>query len=68
MTAASALRDLLALRLPAGRPGASPAERWDAARRLLAQADSALAAGDFERFGRLYAQLKRLLAPTIRPD
>ncbi|MBI1966438.1 MAG: UPF0182 family protein [Gemmatimonadetes bacterium] len=75
LTAASALRDLLAVRLPPGGVGATPAERWDAARRLLAQADSALAAGDFERFGRLYAELKRLfdlgrreLAPTFRPE
>lgn len=72
-TLAAALRDLQAPRLASGADG-TPAERLDAARRLLAQADSALAAGDFETFGRVYRQLKRLLgagrrelAPTIRP-
>jgi len=58
-----ALRDLIA----AGDRGAPTAEQWDEARRLLAQADSALAVGDVERFGRLYAALKRLLAPSTKP-
>jgi hypothetical protein len=39
--------------------GAAP-RLWDSARRLLLQADSALRAGDVERFGRLYAELHRL--------
>lgn len=75
MTAASALRDLVAGRLAPGAADQASAQQWEQARRLLAQADSALAAGDFERFGRIYADLKRLfrvgrreLAPTIRPD
>jgi len=66
------------LELFASRPGgaaAVPADLWDRARRLLAQADSALRAGDVERFGRLYAELHRLfglergqLAPAERPQ
>ncbi|MGH7675768.1 MAG: UPF0182 family protein, partial [Gemmatimonadales bacterium] len=35
--------------------------RWSEVRRLAAQADSALGAGDLERFGTLWAQLRRLL-------
>jgi hypothetical protein len=61
-TAAAALRDLLAA--ATGRPAAadtSLAARWARARRLAEQADAALAAGDLEAFGRLYAQLKALL-------
>jgi hypothetical protein len=53
-----ALRDLLT----AGAREAPSAERWEEARRLLAQADSALAVGDLERFGRLYTALKQVLA------
>jgi hypothetical protein len=45
----------------------SLAGRWERARHLAAQADSALAAGDVEGFGRLYRELMRLLAPTRRP-
>ena len=66
------------LALFSARPGgdaAAPADLWDRARRLLAQADSALGAGDLERFGRLYAELHRLfglergqLAPAERPQ
>ncbi len=48
--------------------------RWSALRRLAAQADSALAAGDLERFGGLWARLRRLLdaprrlaPPSVRP-
>lgn len=40
--------------------------RWERARRLAAEADSALAAGDLELFGRLYRELARLLAPAPR--
>ena len=84
-TAAEALRALLAG--VGGRGGAGVGEaggrgladssltaRWAAARRLAAQADAALAAGDLEAFGRYYNQLKELLglgrrklAPTPRP-
>jgi hypothetical protein len=64
--------------LLAGVPGAPPdttlAGRWAEARSLLTSADSALALGDLERFGRLYGELKRLLgirrpslAPVLRP-
>jgi hypothetical protein len=68
-TVSVALRDLVSGRLPtvAGVGGSAP-QRLDAARRILAQADSALAAHDMERFGRLYDQLRRLLAPTYRPE
>jgi hypothetical protein len=53
-----ALRNLLA----AGEREAPSAEVWEEVRRLIAQADSALAAGDLERFGRLYNTLKQRLA------
>jgi hypothetical protein len=61
-TARAALRDLLT----AGRNTHLPADtslgaRWDAARRLAAQADAALAAGDLEAFGRYYKQLTEVL-------
>ena len=47
-------------------PGLAPADtslaaRWEVARHLAAQADSALRAGDLETFGRLDAELRRLL-------
>ncbi|MDP3909315.1 MAG: UPF0182 family protein [Gemmatimonadales bacterium] len=45
----------------------SLAARWDRARRLVLQADSALGTGDLELFGRLFRQLARLLAPGSRP-
>ncbi|MGH7569128.1 MAG: hypothetical protein ACREL9_09195, partial [Gemmatimonadales bacterium] len=63
-----ALRDLAASGPPAGGLPAdtSLAARWAAAQRLAAAADSALAAGDLVRFGRLYAELRRLLAPFPR--
>jgi hypothetical protein len=56
----AALRNLLA------SGGNAPADtalaaRWRQAQRLAARADAALAAGDLERFGQLYAQLKELL-------
>jgi hypothetical protein len=62
---AAALRDLVSLGSGA-RPAADTAlaARWARARRLAAEADSALAAGDLEAFGRLYAQLKALLGLT----
>lgn len=66
-----ALRDLVSGRLPSVAgvgAGGTAAQRLEAARLLLAQADSALARGDMERFGRLYEDLRRLLAPTNRPD
>jgi len=60
-TAATALRNLLTSGA-AGRPAdTSLVARWEVARRLAAQADSALKAGDLEAFGRLDAELRRLL-------
>ena len=61
----AALRELLTAGAAAG--GRQPpvdttlAARWEAARRLAAQADAALATGDLEAFGRYYAELERLL-------
>lgn len=43
------------------------AARWQRARRLAAQADSALSAGDLEAFGRLWRALMSELAPAQRP-
>ena len=73
-TPAQALHDLLATGASRAGRDTSLAARWDAARRLAAQADSALAAGDMEAFGRLYDALKQLLgvgrrklAPPLGP-
>jgi hypothetical protein len=58
----AALRALLALGASAAAPADTTlAARWQQARRLAAQADAALAAGDLETFGRVYTQLKELL-------
>ncbi len=59
---AAALRNLLASggNAPAP-PDTALAARWRQAQRLAAEADAALAAGNLERFGQLYAQLKELL-------
>ena len=43
------------------------AARWERARRLAIQADSALGAGDLEKFGALWRQLMSELAPVRRP-
>jgi len=43
------------------------AARWERARRYAVQADSALAAGDLELFGRLWRSLIGELAPVQRP-
>jgi hypothetical protein len=43
------------------------AARWERARRLAVQADSALVTGDLELFGRLWRALLRELAPARRP-
>jgi hypothetical protein len=61
----AALRDLVALGGGA-RATADTAltARWARAQRLAADLDRALAAGDLEAFGRLYAQLKALLGLT----
>jgi hypothetical protein len=44
----------------------SRAGRWEQARRLVARADSALAAGNLERFGQIWKDIVRLLAPAPR--
>ena len=44
----------------------SAAGRWAQARRLVARADSALAAGNLERFGQIWKDIVRLLAPAPR--
>jgi hypothetical protein len=59
------VRDLLAPGRGAGVDTAL-AVRWETARRLAAQADSALAAGDLAAFGRLYTELKQLLGSGRR--
>ena len=41
--------------------------RWEQARRLIGRADSALTAGNLERFGQIWQDVKRLLAPVPRP-
>lgn len=58
---------LAALRGGQTLPDTSLAARWARARRLAAQADSALSAGDLETFGRIFRALVRELAPTSRP-
>jgi len=65
-TPTQALHDLLAAGASRAGRDTSLAGRWDAARRLAAQADSALAAGDMEAFGRLYDALKQLLGVARR--
>jgi len=65
-TPTQALHDLLAAGASRAGRDTSLAARWDAARRLAAQADSALAAGDMEAFGRLYDALKQLLGVARR--
>ncbi|MGH7646256.1 MAG: hypothetical protein ACREMR_11795, partial [Gemmatimonadales bacterium] len=72
VTGAAALRNLRTATGAAAPGDTSLGARWSAVRRLAAQADSALAAGDLERFGGLWAQLRRLLdaprrlAPPLR--
>jgi hypothetical protein len=65
--AAEALRDLMAGGRRLALADTSVAARWAQARSLMVRADSALARGDIEQFGRLYRELKRLLAPPPRP-
>jgi hypothetical protein len=64
-TAHAAVRDVLALGPAAAPAEMSPAARLAEARRLVARADSALRAGELERFARLYEELERLLG--VRP-
>lgn len=69
-SAAAALAELM-LAGPPGAADSTTAGRWEQARRLFAQLDSALVSRDFERFGAVYRQLgnllgarRRALAPT----
>ncbi len=65
-----ALRDLKTSEERGVGTDTSLAGRWEAARRLAARADSALATGDLEAFGRLYGGLKQLLGvgrPKLAP-
>jgi hypothetical protein len=66
-TPEAAVRNLLA----SGAQGASIdttlAARWELARHLAAEADSAAATGDLEAFGRFYGELKRLLGVRGTP-
>jgi hypothetical protein len=64
-TAALALRNLSASGPRSALGDTSLASRWEVARHLAAQADSALRAGDLETFSRRDAELRRLL--TRRP-
>ena len=64
-TRAAALRNLLAS-MPGAQDDTSLGARWIAARRLAEQADSALAAGDLEGFGRLFARLTQFLGVRRR--
>ena len=65
-TRAAAMRSLLTGEARAPRD-TSLAGRWEQARRLIARADSALTAGNLERFGRVWKDIVRLLAPAPRP-
>ena len=65
-TRAAALRALLTGEGRAA-PDTSLAGRWELARHLIAQADSALAVGNLERFGQVWRDIVRLLAPASRP-
>jgi len=63
----AALSALLAVSPRAAPADTSLAARWEDARRLAAQAEAALGAGDLEAFGRYYAQLKALLGVGKKP-
>ena len=60
-TPAAAARNLLASGVRGAAADTTLMARWEFARRLAAEADSAAAAGDLEAFGRFYGELKRLL-------
>lgn len=66
-TEAEAFRALLT-----GETGRLPLDttlggRWEQARRLIARADSSLTARNLERFGQVWQEIRRLLAPAPRP-
>ncbi len=67
-TRAAALRSLLTGESGEGAPvDTTLSGRWEQARRLIPRADSALAAGNLERFGQVWREIRRLLAPAPRP-
>lgn len=66
VTARAALLDLLSPRAEEADADTTLAGRWRDARRIAAQADSALARGDLQTFARLYEELRRVLAPPRR--
>lgn len=71
-TRAAALRELLTGEAWGGGGDGvpldtTPSGRWERARRLIGRADSALAAGNLERFGQVWKEIRRLLAPAPRP-
>ena len=66
-TPAAAMRNLLASSAHDVSTDTTLAARWESARHLAAQADSAAAAGDLEAFGRFYGDLKRLLGVHGKP-
>ena len=41
--------------------------RWEQVRALVARADSAMTVGNLERFGQIWKEIRRLLAPAPRP-
>jgi hypothetical protein len=60
-TPAAAMHSLLVTGPQGSSMDTTLAARWEFARHLAAQADSAAAAGDLEAFGRLFGELKQLL-------
>ena len=72
-TRAAAVRSLLTGEGDGAGAGAgSPRDttivgRWEEVRRLIGRADSALSAGNLERFGQIWKDIRRLLAPAPRP-
>ncbi len=65
-TRTDALQVLLSGEGPA-RVDTTFAGRWQQARLLIARGDSALAAGNLERFGQVWREIRRLLAPARQP-
>jgi len=66
-TPAAAMRHLLDAGAHDASADTTLAARWEFARHLAAEADSAAAAGDLEAFGRMYGELKRLLGVHGKP-
>jgi len=67
-TRATAVRALLTGESGGGAPrDTTLIGRWEEARRLIGRADSALTAGNLERFGQIWKDVRRLLAPAPRP-